>query len=231
LTIIPPEVSYYKQDNKNTGYRGGILLETALKIVSYVGFSDLATTTDFDETGANDGIVNALGEEHESVWDFLNDWYGSYLHKGMIGYLDSVISSVQGLTGGVATVSPHTPDTRDLFNTKITFFSDVSSKFTISSPESHEVENDSVEVNILGSRSSEAIEFVQPLHTVPICGEYSFVGTFSLGGLGGISSPNGSYNSTKLLNCLLFYRSQLKDSDNNDILTGDKQLLLFCSPS
>jgi|GEM_PF-4032313 len=227
FTINPPFVSYYKQDNKNTGYRGGILLETALKIVSYVGFSDLATTTDFDETGANDGIVNALGEEYESVWDFLNDWYGSYLHKGMIGYLDSVISSVQGLTGGVATVSPHTPDTRDLFNTKITFFSDVSSKFTISSPESHEVENDSVEVNILGSRSSEAIEFVQPLHTVPICGEYSFVGTFSLGALGGISSPNGSYNSTKLLNCLLFYRSQLKDSDNNDILTGDSNYYYF----
>ena len=227
FTIESPDVTYYKQNNKNTGVRGSLLLESELKIVSYVGFSDLATTTDFSQTGANDGVVNALGEEYESIWDFLNDWYGSYLQKGMIGYLNSVINTVLPLTGGVATVTPHTPDTRDLFDTKITFFADVSSKFTISAPESHEVKSDSVEVNILGSRSSEAIEFVQPLHTVPICGEYSFVSLFSLGSLGGISSPNGSYNSTKLLNCLLFYRSQLKDSDNTDILTGDSNYYYF----
>lgn len=221
--IIPPEVTYYQQNNKNTGLRGASLSESDLKIVAYVGFTDLATTNDFDETGANDGIVNALGEEYESVWDFLNDWYGSYLQKGGLTTFNLLFTP----TVGIASIVLHTPDTRDLFDTKITFFSDVSSKFTISSPESHEVENDSVEVSILGSRSSEAIEFVQPLHTVPICGEYSFVGTFSLGGLGGISSPNGSYNSTKLLNCLLFYRSQLKDSDNNDILTGDSNYYYF----
>jgi hypothetical protein len=217
--IIPPEVTYYQQDNKSTGLRGASLSESDLKIVAYVGFADLATTNDFDETGANDGIVNALGEEHESVWDFLNDWYGSYLQKG--GLTTSNLLSTP--TVGIASIELHTPDTRDLFDTKITFFSDVSSKFTISSPESHEVENDSVEVNILGSRSSEAIEFVQPLHTVPICGNYAFVSnSFIEGASYDVYSGDerSSTRSDKALNCLLFYRTQLRDSDNNPITTG-----------
>jgi hypothetical protein len=220
FTINAPNVSYYKQELTDDGERGSVLSESEIRVIAYIGQTVSVNADTIDETYKSDGIINALGEEYESVWDFLNDWYGSYLQKGMIGYLDSVISTLQPLTGGVATVTPHTPDTRDLFDTKITFFSDVSSKFTISSPESHEVENDSVEVNIFGSRSSEAIEFVQPLHTVPICKEYKW-------GYGIAISPFANdyiyevRQSAKTLNCLLFYRSQLKKPDNSDVISGD----------
>lgn len=223
FNIESPAVTYYKQNNKLNGARGLSLSESDFKIVAYVGFIDLPTTTDFDEIGANDGLLNGLGEEYESVWDFLNDWYGSYLQKGMAGYLTSPVNNLNIIGGGVASISPHTPDTRELFDTKITFFSDVSSKFTISAPESHEVENDSVEVNIFGSRSSEAIEFVQPLHTVPICGNYAFVSNnFIEGASFDVYSGDerSSMRSDKALNCLLFYRTQLRDSDNNAITTG-----------
>jgi hypothetical protein len=207
---------YYKQDNEATGDRDDLLSTSDLRVLAHIAEDDLVTTGTFSETGSNDGIVYGLGGEYDSLWDFLNDWYGSYLQKGMIGYLSNH-NYLNVISKGVATTTETTTDNKDLFDIKITFFSDVSSKFTISSLEESTWESDSVEVNVLGSRSSEAIEFVQPIHTVSWMNGGSTQSPFQ-------QVPSVFFpiltGSAKIANCALFYYGKIEDSSSTLLYSG-----------
>lgn len=204
----------YKHSLLATGERYTELAENQLKIISYIYYEQLATQSNFDNVGSQNGVVYKLGEEYDTVWDFMQDLSGSFVKKT---YFDEQNSGIENRN--IYSEDSITLSNVDIEDFKPSFFSDVSGKFSVSAVEDHEQGTDTVEVNVIGTRSSEALEFAAPLHNVPIIKisdkyPFSSVNTFENG------ATFYDEQSLKALHLLLFYRGNLIDKNGDDFLNN-----------
>ena len=229
--------SHYKQSFLDTGERYTELSENQLRVIAHISTAALTTQTDFNTISSNDGVVFALKNEYETVWDYFQDLAGSNLKKI---YFDEHNANVE--QKNIFSEDGITYNQYDIHSFKPSFFSEVSGKFSISAIEDHEQGTDTVEVNVIGSRSSDAVEFGTPLHNITALKKpedypfnyLNYDNNFVLDTSSGYDLHSWTYNTTN--NLCIYYYGNLLDKNGDDVLnnhtasTQDRYIHVHTSP-
>jgi hypothetical protein len=227
----------YKQSFLDTGERYTELAENQLKIISHVSTTALNTQSSFSSISSSDGVIFALKGEYDSVWDFMQDLSGSFIKKT---YFDEQNSGIENRN--IYSEDSITLSNVDIEDFKPSFFSDVSGKFSISAVEDHEQGADTVEVNVIGTRSSEALEFAAPLHNITAlkrpddypANYLNYDNNFVIDQTSGYDLHSWTFNTVN--NLCIYYKGTLIDKNGDDVLndhtasTQDRYIHVHTSP-